>query len=397
MQLLDIANPVNPLFAVCCLLVAAGTAHLLAIQAGPGAGQPGRFTTIEGLRGYLAFCVFLHHAAIWYFYARGDVWRVPPSHLYTFLGQGGVAMFFMITGFLFSEKLHAAGRAPVDWLRLYVSRILRLTPLYLFAMGLLFAMVAVVSGGQQRVPASVLLQQVWQWLFFTMHAAPDINGLPDTFVLMAGVTWSLPYEWLFYLSLPALALAMRNRPAWPLVLMGGYAAYRLHRMNPDWMHLRAFGYGVAATYLQQSSILQRFARRRVASVMVVLLLAGAVVLFPTAYQTTPSWMLGAAFCLVACGADLFGLLQLRASRTLGAMAYSIYLLHGLLLYAVLRLLPPAGWLAGLTAWQHWGLMLLLTPVLVLAGQGTYRWIENPFMARTGQVAAALRAGRLLQR
>ncbi|MBY9589867.1 acyltransferase family protein [Pseudomonas aeruginosa] len=64
-----------------------------------------RFSTIDGLRGYLAFFVFLHHAAIWYYFLRSGAWQVPPSNLYTHFGQTSVSLFFMITGFLFTHKL----------------------------------------------------------------------------------------------------------------------------------------------------------------------------------------------------------------------------------------------------------------------------------------------------
>ena len=44
-------------------------------------------------------------------------------------------------------------------------------------------------------------------------------------------------------------------------------------------------------------------------------------------------LLTVVFCIVAAGNDLCGLLNRPVSRKLGEMAYSVYLLHGLLLYA----------------------------------------------------------------
>jgi peptidoglycan/LPS O-acetylase OafA/YrhL len=60
-----------------------------------------RYASLDGLRGYCAFFVFLHHASIWYSYLHTNSWAAPPSHFYNHLGQSGVAIFFMITGFLF--------------------------------------------------------------------------------------------------------------------------------------------------------------------------------------------------------------------------------------------------------------------------------------------------------
>ena len=59
---LDPLNPLNPLAAALALVAAWLTAWVLVRRSGPPA-QAGRFVTIDGLRGYLAFMVYLHHAA----------------------------------------------------------------------------------------------------------------------------------------------------------------------------------------------------------------------------------------------------------------------------------------------------------------------------------------------
>ena len=67
-----------------------------------------RYASIDGLRGYLALFVFLHHACVWYFFLQVGRWEVPPSSLYTHFGQSSVALFFMITGFLLFPNIIAA-------------------------------------------------------------------------------------------------------------------------------------------------------------------------------------------------------------------------------------------------------------------------------------------------
>jgi tRNA A-37 threonylcarbamoyl transferase component Bud32 len=76
---------------------------------------------IDGLRGYLAFGVFVHHSIITWIFLRTGVIDFPPSNFYSMLGQGSVALFFMITGFLFWSRLLAQGRNH-DWLAFGVSR-----------------------------------------------------------------------------------------------------------------------------------------------------------------------------------------------------------------------------------------------------------------------------------
>ncbi len=79
----------------------------------------------------------------------------------------------------------------LDWLKLFVSRVLRLVPLYLFVMLLLFTTVAVLSGGELHEPARTVAKQALRWLGFTMYGNPPINQVEVTKIVVAGVTWSL--------------------------------------------------------------------------------------------------------------------------------------------------------------------------------------------------------------
>mgnify|MGYP003342983265 CR=1 FL=1 len=52
--------------------------------------------------------------------------------------------------------------------------------------------------------------------------------------------------------------------------------------------------------------------------------------------------LSLAFIAIAAGNDLLGLLSNPLTRKLGEVSYGIYLFHGLVLFAILRLSPLAG-------------------------------------------------------
>src|SRR5205823_3935296 len=105
----------------------------------------GRFASLDGLRGYLAFGVFIYHSSIWYYFVRSGKWDVPPSRVYRNLGQASVMLFFMITGFLFCSKLLRGRSELIDWRKLYVSRFLRLVPLYILAIALMVLTVCIIT------------------------------------------------------------------------------------------------------------------------------------------------------------------------------------------------------------------------------------------------------------
>jgi peptidoglycan/LPS O-acetylase OafA/YrhL len=110
----------SPLGAAAVIGLALLTVSLL--QRGAAPPVPRRFATLDGLRGYAAFLVFLHHASAWPFYNRTGIWTLPATPLYIQFGQGSVANFFMITATLFWTKLLDARTRPINWRRLYLSR-----------------------------------------------------------------------------------------------------------------------------------------------------------------------------------------------------------------------------------------------------------------------------------
>lgn len=152
----------------------------------------GRFETLDGLRGYLALTVFFHHAVARHFYRSTGVWQYPDSALYGFGPQIAVALFFMITGFLFWLKAMRSG-GGLDWKSLYRSRLRRLLPLYLLAIASLLVTVGFKTGWQLRVPSVELAKQAGRWLAFNFLGTPDINGLSGTWTI-EGVIWSLKFE-----------------------------------------------------------------------------------------------------------------------------------------------------------------------------------------------------------
>lgn len=370
-------DPVNPLFAAAALFIALLTVHLLNRRAPAPASH--RFIAIDGLRGYLAFFVFIHHSALWYFYLRTGRWENPDSRLFAHFGQISVALFFMITGLLFFTKLLEGRAAPINWSRLFASRILRLMPLYLLVVALVFVIVAVLSDFSLRVPAAQLLKVGAQWLTFTLLGGHPLNGVAETSLIVAQVIWSLVYEWMFYFSLPVLALTVRTVPPLPYLLLSGVCVILwLWLLTPVAVHLCMFLGGIAAAMAVRNPVVCRYLQTRMAS-----LVATGCLVWVALSPVTPRIQLPAvpllalSFMIFAAGNDLFGILSSRVSRQFGELSYSIYLLHGMLLFVVFRFILGQPQARVLTPVEHWAVVLCCSPLLILICHCSYRLVELP--------------------
>jgi len=382
-------SPVSAWPAIASLALGLLTAYFLAARFGAPSSR-GRFASIDGLRGYLAFFVFLHHSAVWYFYLRTGVWTLPPSNLYTHFGHAGVMMFFMVTGFLFWSKLIDGRKTPIDWTRLFVSRVLRIAPLYFFALAVLIAAVIYLSGFRLRESPGSLLIELGHWVGFTTLGAPDLNGVPHTSLILASVTWTLPYEWFFYLSLPLFAVLFRM-PApkfWVVVGVAGVlGAFLCGRAGIG--VISSFGAGIITAFLQRFKAVRSLASLNISSLVAIAALGLAVYGYASPFALRPLILISAAFAIIACGNSLFGLLVSPVSRVLGEISYSIYLLHGFLLFAVFTFVTGRGYAATLSAVQHWLIVVAASPLLILFCFVTFRFIEAPAMLSAPSVAARI--------
>lgn len=380
----------NPWIAVAALALALGTTGLLAkCQSLPTDRE--RHTAIDGLRGFLAFFVFLHHGSIWFVQLHQHTWTTPTSNLYRHFGDSSVALFFMITAFLFTGKILDSQHRPIDWVRLYVARVMRLFPLYAVAVAILWLMAWALTDWTLRVSTRQLWTEVLNWLIFTVPRGESVNSLPHANRLMAGVTWSLPYEWWFYLGLPALAFLLRKQnPSRGWLLFGFLNVLLFKAVWHLDLRLLPFLGGVLAAYAVRNETICRFSRLRWTGLIVLLCLGLAVKWTPTAYTPPALVLLSTAFILMACGNDLFGILSAAPSRILGEMAYSLYLLHGLLLSFVFHWLVGWSEMARWSEAEHWTLVVGLSVPLILLSYAASRWIEKPAQQATPAVVAWIR-------
>lgn len=380
-------SPTQLPLAFVCVCTALLSAYLMGkIKPHTDTELHNRYATLDGLRGFLAFFVFLHHACIWYYYLQGAGWAAPPSSFYAYLGTGSVMMFFMVTALLFYSKLLDGKYKPINWCRLFTSRFLRIVPLYVFAVLLVFCTVTYLTHAELRVSFLEIIRAGLKWLRFWSPSMPNLNGVSDSSLIVAAVFWTLPFEWGFYFMLPLFAIVMGVKTKPPikyllLILMG------IHLLAKDIYQLPPFLFGVAVAYMARSVAFKRFSRGKIASVLIVVFLSAAIIYFPNPREYGAQFLLFISFSFIACGNNLFGLFANKLSKFLGDISYSIYLLHGILLFVTFNFVLGLGRARNLTPHEYGWVIVMLSAILVVTASVTYQLIEKPGMQMTDKLTA----------
>jgi len=145
-----------------------------------------RLAWLDALRGFAALCVVFDHGSSLLLTPVRDL-------LYRGLnlGQYGVFVFFLVSGYIVPATLERKGSVRAFW----TSRAFRLYPLY--AVALVLAIIGFLTrhgniSGAQRDPVT----SVFSWLLML----PNLLTGPN----VPNVTWTLSYEMVFYLLLAAL-------------------------------------------------------------------------------------------------------------------------------------------------------------------------------------------------
>ena len=355
-----------------------------------------KYKTLDGLRGFLALGVFFHHAIVNFQYFQTGVWQLTSSSFETFLGQGAVAFFFMITGFLFWSKLIAEPRLKVR--QFYQRRALRVLPAYWFSLALIVLIALSISGFALKVSLPRLLLQIGSWVICGIYGFSNANAgvFPDinyasVGLINASVQWTLTYELQFYLILPLLAWFVK-----PLRFVGLFIMLLILGLITPFLPLLTlmnFLFGMLAAYVVKLLEANSLTRSRGFSLIILALLAAVPLGLPQPYTENIgaiALMFGAFVC-IASGNTLFGLLTAPASKYLGTISYSVYLLHGIVLFCVLRLVNSIYPIKGMNPLHYW-IVIGVCGLLVISLAGTtYRFIEYPFLRLKPSMATAKKA------
>ncbi|HET6811141.1 MAG TPA: acyltransferase [Acidimicrobiales bacterium] len=387
------------------------------------AGRPRHFPCFDGLRAIAAVSVVVIHTS----FVSGLTTRSGVG-IYTARLEIGVAVFFLISGFLLYRPFaaaHLAGLPSPVLGRFWVRRLLRIVPAYWLALTVT-TYVMHVNQTRSGWASPVILYGFGQIYF------------PDEVFKGISQAWSLCTEMTFYLFLPLLAAAvvarrksLGNQLAREMVVLAamvgisvGFRDWALHQHGhlagtmPDWLpaNLDLFAFGmflaVVSSWLAETGRTPRllwhpvfpWASWAVAGVLFWWVSNLGIPLDPL-YRISPGTNLlrqalyaGFAFFLLlpaVFGPQDRGLIRLllrnRVMVALGIVSYGIYLWH-------------QAWVQMFLNWSHdrlftipfWDLFGAVLGLAVAAAAGSYLLVERPILRLKNRLAWFDRAATSLR-
>jgi peptidoglycan/LPS O-acetylase OafA/YrhL len=263
-------------------------------------------TTIDAMRGVAALLVFLSHAD-----AYNLVSFAPITHIKEKLGQCGVYLFFIISGFLIWRS--AMNKLPkVGGHREYViHRFARIAPLYYVA--LVFSIL--IFPYASAFPVDISVYNIWRHLIFSQALAPDVSRAFNP------VLWTLTFEAVFYFCVPLLFVFHRTF----LLILATAALITWWGMHSNgvfqpFMRL-CFLFAIGMTFAQYTVVPTFFATILVTATACILEYA------PVSTLTSCSAWALALFCVLASTRYCPQYRVIKWFAFAGLISYSIYIWH----------------------------------------------------------------------
>jgi peptidoglycan/LPS O-acetylase OafA/YrhL len=274
---------------------------------GPASSPAGRVASADFLRGVAALSVARFHFTNGGPLLEGGWLKDSGRH-----GWLGVHAFFVISGFVIPLSMHRAGYALRRHAGTFLlKRFVRLEPPYLLAVSLCVVLGALSAAAPGYAGQPFVLDRVQLLLHVGyLNAFFDVPWLNPVF-------WSLAIEFQFYLSMALLyPLLAQRRRAVALAALGAASLSALALRDEAFVFLYAplFGFGVLAFWLRTGQL--------GSLAFLALAAANAIVAVPALGPAATA--VGGATALMLAFAEWR---VPRALSFLGAVSYSLYLLH----------------------------------------------------------------------
>lgn len=333
-----------------------------------------RNSSLDGLRYLMASLVVFHHSGFFASYFTDGKWSLH-SELLMYIGKIGVYVFFAISAFLFWGKTGSSDK-KINWISLYINRFFRIAPLQFFCSAVSIVIILYFSGFPWR--NSIHFFDVIQWFDAGMfNVRPDINGYHKSRVVMAGVTWTLQYEWFFYFSLPFLFLIRKIALPVTIISLIVFLFAPVDRKTQYAFSLLAcFACGIVCQEMHKRVKVSIW----VAEVILIFSVACLAIFKPSVHDGKASVFCGLIVYAVINRASFFGLLTSKGATRLGEVSYSIYLMQGIVFYTVFNLLSSSGVSVDIFSSNYYIFTFLAFLLLVGLSTLTFRFVEKPAIA-----------------
>ncbi|MBS1672384.1 MAG: acyltransferase [Actinobacteria bacterium] len=357
-----------------------------------------RIGSLDGLRGLAAVVVLLHHASLiaqpWIDPAAWTLLTQSPVKL-LFAGSEAVMVFFVLSGLVVALP---ALRPGFSWARYFPARLFRLYIPVIAALGGAALLVRVIPRDRSTMPEDSWMQDTHA----TTASASDM--LSQMSLLRAGypldnVLWSLRWELLFSLLLPLyIWVALRVRrfsvPVAVLTILLLFAGRSTGIAALSYLPVFLLGVLIAVHLDELRERLARPGMRRIrpwlAALACTLLIAGWL----SRPLTAGTLAADALWALAGAGAALLVILAIawpraqraleaRTMRRLGAVSFSLYLVHAPILASLCYLLGARQW---------WLACLLGIPLSLVVAAVFHVLVERQgqdLARRAGAIGAAL--------
>jgi peptidoglycan/LPS O-acetylase OafA/YrhL len=323
-----------------------------------GRGRLVHIRELDGVRGIAAIMVFFHH--LFYTDLNPVQWGPAVKALYyvSAVGDRGVDLFFVLSGFLITSLLIKDRESPAFYRDFYWKRALRILPLYLLCL----------IGVALFIPHSG--KQVMLSAFFIINFAQIFH------IESIGPFWTLAIEEQFYILWPTV---VRRRSVelltrWAILIGLGafvlrFIAACVGHYNYRFTFLRCDGLAAGALLAcwferRQDTPEQRRTERKIMAIAAILglvCLLARPLMPPThrgmafdadLYQTGPTLLATSAiaFIIANTGSRLLAVLRSRVLLFFGLISYAMYMTHlyVALVYNTLRGPLPQGDTTALT-------------------------------------------------
>lgn len=227
-----------------------------------------------------------------------------------------------------------------------------------------------------HVPPAELAWAALKWLSLGVLGHADLNGIPQSWILDPAM-WTLRYEWIFYALLPLLALLTTIRRFCALTAVVLVLVYGVHVLGPVSVNF-LFGTAAALIYTRYRTL--KSLEKQFAALAALAALCATALPFAQDYGVLQSLLVFPVFICALYGNSFFALLSSRPAQILGLASYSVYLNHGIMLYAGLQLVNLVLPVASMNAIVYGGVILAIGLLTTGMSLLTFRFIEYPFMA-----------------